>query len=86
MTDPVLVYALIMPPAEVSGPVLSLLGHLLWLVLAVCLVGGIWAGVEFARDYESGKGLNQASFRVITVAICSLVAGSASAWGVLLLN
>ncbi|WP_033247155.1 hypothetical protein [Nocardia carnea] len=86
MSDPVLVYALIMPPAEVSGPVLSLLGHVLWLVLAACVASGIWAGIEFARDYESGKGLNQASSRVLTVAICSLVSGSASAWGVLLLN
>ncbi|MGW4718837.1 MULTISPECIES: hypothetical protein [Nocardia] len=77
---------MVTPPAEVTGPLLSLLGHVLWLVLAACIAGGIWAGVEFARDYESGKSLKQASTRVITVALCALVAGSASAWGAVLLN
>ncbi|GAB4590230.1 hypothetical protein [Nocardia sp. IFM 10818] len=74
-----------MPPAEVTGPVTTLLGMFMWLVFAALIASAIWSGVMFARVYNSGGGLDRASTQFLVACVCSLLASSASAWAGFLL-
>ncbi len=73
------------PPADVTGPLLSLLGMFLWLVFAALIAAATWSGVKFARLYETGAGLDRASTNLLVTCVCSLLASTASAWGAFLL-
>ncbi|MET8427824.1 hypothetical protein [Nocardia sp. NPDC004860] len=82
---PMLAADIQMPPAEVTGPLTSLLGMFLWFVFAALIASAMWSGVMFARLYTSGAGLDRASTNFLVVCVCSLLAASASAWGGFLL-
>ncbi|WP_433574123.1 hypothetical protein [Nocardia brasiliensis] len=79
-------HAMVVPPSTVTEPIQTLLGYFLWLVTAVLVGAGIWAGVEFAAAFRTGEPLDRAGQRYLLVAVCAIVTASASAWaGVLLI-
>lgn len=75
-----------MPPAEVTGPITTLLGEFLWLVFAALIAAAIWSGYAFARVYAAGGGIDRASTQLLVVCACSVLASTASGWAAFLLT
>lgn len=71
---------MVIPPAEVTGPLLSLVGHFLWVCTALLGLAAVLAGVEFAHLYQAAGGVDRAAARVLAVVICAILLGSISGW------
>ncbi|QIS23639.1 hypothetical protein [Nocardia terpenica] len=77
----------VVPPSEVTAPLMSLLGQYMWLVAAALTGAAIVAGAAFADSYRRAEGsLDRAATRILLVAVATIGASSASAWAVFFLT
>lgn len=72
---------IIMPPDSVTGPILHLLGVLLWFVAAALIYGGYLAGVEIAASRRHGAGTGPGEIRLLCIVIGAIATSSAAAYG-----
>ncbi|RRQ06215.1 hypothetical protein [Corynebacterium bovis] len=68
------------PPADVTAPILILVGWVVWLAALAAVVRLMWIGAKFGMAKWSGEDFDHSVVEIALVVIGGIIASTAGGW------